>query len=764
MPSFKDHTQSARRVPVSQPPVNRLATIGARPLRMAFVVNDSAPVELLSEILQYNSLLWGGLYNTFVPTDGKTIRGDWYFTLVHHDPDLIFLCGEFTDSLVDQIVLKIQPHQIRKWSQGESERLLKGEDFVGCVPLRCVLNHVFTKYRPITESRLAWPQHCPDSRFYLHALAQFGAYPLTYQDFCIEQLRATPITLEPADLPHYLRIVQETRTRVTPIDLTGTRLSTSSSLGGLGHMVVLSGSRFLQDLCLFWNSRIHLCFGQVSCTFLPRSLLNGADILREFSDFCIQSARGSNHITLASASVAPKALLKMAAAIGPALKEHGIEFVDIWKSDFRFGGFRVYNKEQKEELAIEGGHFRCKSFSPSLEGGCERSRWVIDVQFEPGPGGKDGLIPPKFPGINHLLAGSPDPWVVKLMSGYNVRLANDHLSYRVGDSDEHFSGLTPSETEIIQAAFASNRISASMSDKCKYARGTINLIQGLRGSNILRNACFRGLLKDMQGGKAYTKQEILAYLRRKARRELREFTDDVFADLALKRFFLRGYTFRCPVCDMSRWYSLAEIAEDMLCAGCLSRIQPPTEAPFDYRLNELVCRAAEQGTIPVLLTLQFLQNLCNSSFLSVPGLTVTRDGQVSDIDIAACCDGTLVLCECKENPDLGSSKIRKEVYQQIHNLVEVGLRIGARIIFYSSLAPGCEKAMQKRIESLNNRLKGDIRIHILSLSDLEQGFRKASHPGDPKHTFDMAVRDFLPPVGGSKHGWLRKTGERRMTF
>ena len=55
--------------------------------------------------------------------------------------------------------------------------------------------------------------------------------------------------------------------------------------------------------------------------------------------------------------------------------------------------------------------------------------------------------------------------------------------------------------------------------------------------------------------------------------------DRLVAELALKGVFLRGYQLRCPACDLQRWYSLQDVAETMQCVGCLTRIQPPIEAP-----------------------------------------------------------------------------------------------------------------------------------------------------------------------------------------
>ena len=86
----------------------------------------------------------------------------------------------------------------------------------------------------------------------------------------------------------------------------------------------------------------------------------------------------------------------------------------------------------------------------------------------------------------------------------------------------------------------------------------------------------------------------------------------------------------------------------MRCAGCLTRIQPPLDALFHYRANELLVRAVDQGAMPVVLTVQVLRSLGRKSCLFVPGIEVTKGGRTCDVDILAACNGHLVLVECKD--------------------------------------------------------------------------------------------------------------------
>src|SRR5258708_27898703 len=92
-----------------------LREFNIRPLRFGFIINRGIKEATLQQIYQYNTSLWGGRYNLFVPSDGTSIRNDWLRQLYFHDPDVIFFVGDIDANLGDEIYRKILSMPIFQW-------------------------------------------------------------------------------------------------------------------------------------------------------------------------------------------------------------------------------------------------------------------------------------------------------------------------------------------------------------------------------------------------------------------------------------------------------------------------------------------------------------------------------------------------------------------------------------------------------------------------------------------------------------------------
>jgi hypothetical protein len=70
------------------------------------------------------------------------------------------------------------------------------------------------------------------------------------------------------------------------------------------------------------------------------------------------------------------------------------------------------------------------------------------------------------------------------------------------------------------------------------------------------------------------------------------------------RVLLRGYRFLCPNCDLRRWYPVDRIGERVTCDGCFEEVPAPVDVgslQWEYRLNESVALAIDQGALPHVL-------------------------------------------------------------------------------------------------------------------------------------------------------------------
>ena len=83
--------------PSVYPTEQQVAEFSVRPFRFGYIVNREVNQDVLLQIYRYNSSIWGGYYSLFVPSDGQSIRNDWWRQLYFHDPDVFFLVGEISN-------------------------------------------------------------------------------------------------------------------------------------------------------------------------------------------------------------------------------------------------------------------------------------------------------------------------------------------------------------------------------------------------------------------------------------------------------------------------------------------------------------------------------------------------------------------------------------------------------------------------------------------------------------------------------------------
>lgn len=305
-------------------------------------------------------------------------------------------------------------------------------------------------------------------------------------------------------------------------------------------------------------------------------------------------------------------------------------------------------------------------------------------------------------------------------------------------------------------------------DKNRYVRGLFGLVESVDQMTIWRDGGVRELFFRMSNRDvSYTPQEMMAILR--PGRDNLDKSYSMIADLALRRVFLRGYKLRCPACDLTGWYEVPEISESMACSGCLTRLQPPLDAQFHYRLNQLVARGLDQGTMSVVLTLLFFKALSSLSFLYVPGVEV-RQTRRMDIDIIGSCDGHLFITECKDLRQGISKHAVVEVLAQLTDLVELATKVGAEMVFLSILRPDVPEELERKINQLKKKHQNSVAIHVLALNALERGrIEKRITMGgrlasQKEHIVPSTVFDFLPRIRARKKGWSKRKGERGISF
>lgn len=155
-------------------------------------------------------------------------------------------------------------------------------------------------------------------------------------------------------------------------------------------------------------------------------------------------------------------------------------------------------------------------------------------------------------------------------------------------------------------------------------------------------------------------------------------------ELYEKKILLRGKSFECPSCDGKLWIPLESIREENRCYRCNQSVRLPafvkgTPLGDSYRLNELMINAVDQGVLPVLLTLLFLdrQRFFGSRFLYDCEVRAGDNSELlAEVDVLFTLGRRLGLGEVKADRGFDLS--------QADRLIEVAARARADLLVFAT--------------------------------------------------------------------------------
>ena len=206
----------------------------------------------------------------------------------------------------------------------------------------------------------------------------------------------------------------------------------------------------------------------------------------------------------------------------------------------------------------------------------------------------------------------------------------------------------------------------------------------------------------------------------------------------------------------------------MPCVGCLSNLQPPTTAPFSYKLNELFIRGIQQGVMPLLLTILLLSFPSRASFLFVPGVEVHRGHLKADIDLLVAASGHLILVECKDLEQGSPPDSITGIIGQLKTNAQIACELGAEAVFLSTLLDEAPSELRRGVKEIAGRYR-DIVIQLVLGPDLDRGYLSKPvpaflTPGISAKEIPMSLADILPKARSDKRDWIREAGERKVSF
>lgn len=125
--------------------------------------------------------------------------------------------------------------------------------------------------------------------------------------------------------------------------------------------------------------------------------------------------------------------------------------------------------------------------------------------------------------------------------------------------------------------------------------------------------------------------------------------------LVRKGVIVMGVENACPYCGYRNWYPVDLMASKQLCGGCQNSYYLHSEAPWRYRLNNLVLSSHKFGQTAVILTLGQLAQDYRSSFIHAASRDLKKrytNETLTDLDIVCVQDGQWIIGEVKNSAEL----------------------------------------------------------------------------------------------------------------
>jgi len=735
-----------------------------RPLRFGYIINREIDQSEFRQIYQYNTSLWGGKYNLFVPTDGKSIRSDWWRQLFFHDPDLIYLVGEIETKLINDLYKQLQPMNIWKWSNESLKTILGESNKINPLHMDVLLENLFIERGKLeaNQSNIRYPVVNGDFAQYTEIITGTWLPESKYQTFAEKNLGALKIEFSPTNLKEYLNTLDEIEKWITPLRLSGDHLRPTFSMFGFGKYSLLISTGLLDDLFIYhalrWSNQSNQ--GKSTCVIIPVSALANDNDYLILAEWFGSKVKG-NTFDIVSYSVELENLIsirdKLKHFLPPRrsdLSEKEGWVINLERCNIDAPVPTVIHLKQNQVVNIQNNHHSFQITQPSfldrsLNKKYENRRWICELDLSPGFGNKQGFTPSMFFDLNFILSNSPDLRVFYAMGSW-IRIARGNIAFFTTMTDDIGSIQLPSYKKVVETA-CENAGYAIGAGKNAYYQGMINLLGNLQDAKFLHDPNIFKLFFHplLVSEKALTLIEMFDQL--KISKSDKPQFQEWIQFFASKQILLRGYNLLCPVCGLSSWYELARINEHMICEGCRAHFQIPIYIDFAYRLNRLFVDRQNQGAIAVLLTLLLLYETASHGLIWQADINLTKNMETTEIDIIAMCDGYLVLTECK-NSFMPFQKIQKKKIQeaiqklksQLEREIKVAVDMEAHLFLFATLEKNIPPEIIEFIQEQDAKYE-KLHVRLVTRSELMNGKFHLPEKHERLITMSDIARNYILP-------------------
>ncbi|MFC2155142.1 hypothetical protein ACFLRB_01450 [Acidobacteriota bacterium] len=794
---------------------SKFLKIKIRPQRIAILIPADAAWGKLQPVIRFLSVLWGGRYGAIIPIDPEN-NGDnstaakWLST---YDPDLILLAsGVIKIDLKKLLIDTCPPFSVfRLFDKLEDNFRFNPGEFIS---LKDPVDE-FVKEVNIqgTTSRFHYQiVSCDEDFQYSHLIKlMFGVWGKAEAESLAEDVRGKAVHIgKENSISDYIRLFTQQDYPLTGLDLSNREII---AVSGNNPPTIYLGTSSVADIAHFWNLRASFNPISNNILYLDENVVDDNEAIEALIAWICLPRRNikATYCRILSPTGSSDKPHRLAKRLRLRVKNKGIAYVDVDNTNLEIPQVTFY----KEEIAIEAQiidgqnlEFKCPSFPYSS------GSWVIELS-------KDMLskrhildhLPPYVTmNSSYEVLNAPSPTHSTIYRHLAFRYFAGNICRKIDRITDVIKITTPTSHEIFASYLSIFKVKNVEDEKRLRYEACINMF----GSLIEAAQCFRG--KFIKVFLAFEDTplkfgEISSRTRWGKTKELDE--DDfivrlsrtpIMKDIARHRFqtregmvpqifslkdFLNWLINRkivmrrilqpkCSHClEKNLWTERLDLREPPTCLNCGAPLTLTDKIEIGYLLNPLIRMAIREGAIPVILTLQFLNNLTRSGFMYLPGFKGELGQGNFDIDIIAGCDGELVFCECKDLNKKNSSKmVWGEIKDQFEQLIQRAKKHKARIAILSSLTQKYPASIKELVKKYSDE---SLSVVLLDQGDLEKGRRWQKMAIQDQEDFEkgrgsqtildeetefkypLSIRDFLPRQKQKKNRKKRK-GRRQISY
>lgn len=794
----------------------RILNVRIRPARVALLINKHAAANDFLLAVRFLSQLWGGRYCPILPVDPGSPDELTIFRLSAFRPDFVIAQNLKDQNWSQPVYDACQPRKYVRLEPSVAEDIRKDifNEFIHA-DRALVAMHEAKSFGTRLIRPLKVVSASPNSEWEPYCAAYFGRHhPNLRENLRDEEIMFASMNFsEFVDLVR--DFVDEWKQ--SWIEVGSYRLSSQVPFGQPLVPTIVLVEDVIQDLSLFWNLRMPSDSDTPTWVIpIPRVCALDPVIQEKLRDWLIafQKYGGRpNYCVVTSASVSEQDCCQFAECFATTLKTTAIEHVDyqpppnqlpsilayehstIWPAELvghrltftppRPKTFQVKSSESwfvdllkdvKTGRAVRDVHLPSSSIVPDLlNGPCPPNFLFCGIPvFGDGVDSINVRCNPGQTVVNFQIP-SADEVLQEILFEADLKPVHDEKRSSYVPTIKRFGGLhaaarafTGQPGKILGLLSGTGESQSFISEADPEANKKLLRMPTFRPDAIKKKCQLGGKrlsgdnylerVAQMMNSESDRKQRLAQSRFKKFSR--RESPEDMTLEALLEHWADKSILVRrwrvgpCSHCNQSHFIDRLNIQKPIRCANCGNRIRLKESIEIGYALEHAVGRSLQEGIVPVALTGWFLRNMTNRGFLWLPGVKYQDGNETGDIDLLACCDGYIVMAECKSlgksSPD---SAVWNTVAEQFSKTVAVAKRCNAHLVVFASQTAEYPKHFKQQLETT----AGEIPLLLLNNNDLETGFR--SGDGPPLQIGSLFRPEFPDPA-------VKRTtpGQRRIDF